>query len=185
MCAPRIVGVVLAAGSSSRMGRSKAELVLAGQRLIDRSIDSMRSCADILVVAREGLDVDHARIVVNPYPARGMRSSLELALAHTGPADAVAVTLVDLPGVGSSAVDAVISGWQPGRIAVGLFDGRRGHPTVMSPRLWRCALLLAEPDAGARRLLAARPDLVDEILAKGNPHDVDTPQDLASWTNRT
>ncbi|MDT4942930.1 MAG: hypothetical protein QOJ34_3019, partial [Pseudonocardiales bacterium] len=36
-------------------------------------------------------------------------------------------------------------------------------------------------DEGARALLAARPDLVDEVDVPGDPTDLDTPADLARW----
>lgn len=178
---PRVVGVVLAAGSGRRMGGPKAELLVGGQRLVDRSVASLRDCAAIVVVAREGLHVAGVATIVNARPERGMRSSLDLALANVGTADAVAVTLVDLPGLGAAGVGTVIAGWTPGRIAVGSFDGRRGHPTVMSPELWRAALVVAGPDEGARSFLQTHAELVDAIEIGEDPTDLDTPDDLANW----
>jgi molybdenum cofactor cytidylyltransferase/nicotine blue oxidoreductase len=40
---------------------------------------------------------------------------------------------------------------------------------------------LAGPDEGARRLLAARPELVLEVPVDGDLADLDTPQDLNRW----
>ena len=113
-----------------------------------------------------------------------MRSSLDLAVAAADDADALAVLLVDAPGVGADAVRAVLAAWRPGRIAVGRYGDRRGHPTVAAPAEWRAALALAGPDEGARALLAGRPDLVDEVEVPGDPTDLDTPEDLARWTGR-
>jgi CTP:molybdopterin cytidylyltransferase MocA len=180
----RVAGVVLAAGSGSRMGAPKAALVVSGARLLDRAVSALTDagCAPVVAVVRAGTSApEPARAVVNPEPQRGMRSSLQLGVAAAGAADAVAVLLVDTPGIGADAVRAVLHGWTPGRIAVGRYTGRRGHPTVMSPALWREALLLAAPDEGARALLAARPDLVDEIEVPGRADDLDTPGDLARW----
>jgi molybdenum cofactor cytidylyltransferase/nicotine blue oxidoreductase len=53
----------------------------------------------------------------------------------------------------------------------------------MAPDLWRAALEIADSDEGARALLAARPDLVDEVQVAGDPTDLDTPVDLARWTS--
>jgi molybdenum cofactor cytidylyltransferase/nicotine blue oxidoreductase len=64
---------------------------------------------------------------------------------------------------------------------VARYAGVRGHPTVMSPQLWRVALEVAGPDEGARAFLAAHPDLVDDIDVAGDPADLDTPDDLARW----
>lgn len=188
----RIVAAVLAAGGGSRMGAPKAELVVGGVRLVDRAVAAAQDagCRWIIAVVRGGTAVPGADVVVNPDPGRGQRSSLALALDRArGPAptagaagvDAVAVLLVDTPGIGADAVRAVLAAWRPGRVAVGRYGGRRGHPIVMAPRLWREAIALAGADEGARRFLAAHPDLVDEVPVPGDPADLDTPEDVRRW----
>ncbi len=181
------MGVVLAAGSGVRMGRPKAELRVAGERLVDRAVRALTGggCAAVLAVVRAGVSVPGAQVVVNPEPERGMRSSLELAVAAGADADALAVTLVDMPGVTATGIRAVLAAWRPGRIAVAARGGWRGPPVVMAPALWRKALAVAEPDEGARRLLRSHPDLVDEAEVGDDPSDLDTPADLASWGERS
>jgi CTP:molybdopterin cytidylyltransferase MocA len=167
------------------MGAPKAVLQIDGARLVDRAVGALREggCADVCAVVRAGVDVPGARVLVNDEPGRGMRSSLALAVEAAGAdADALAVLLVDLPGVSTDAIRAVVTAWQPGRIAVATYQGRPGHPTVMAPQLWRAALELAGPDEGARTYLAAHPDLVDQIAVEGDPSDLDTPEDLSRWT---
>jgi CTP:molybdopterin cytidylyltransferase MocA len=183
----RIAAAVLAAGSGTRMGGPKAELMVAGARLVDRAVAAARDagCDPVLAVVRIDTDVAGARLVVNSAPERGQRSSLALAVEAATGADALAVILVDAPGIGADAIRAVTSAWAPGRIAVGRYAGRRGHPTVMALELWRAALDLAGPDEGARALLAARPELVDEVDGPGDPVDLDTPEDVASWLSRS
>ena len=179
-----IAGAVLAAGSGSRLGRPKAGLVVDGTRLVDRAVAVLREggCAPVVAVVRPGTSVAGAVVIVNDDPERGMRSSLELAVAAAGSdADALAVVLVDMPGIGAAAVHAVLAAWRPGRIAIARYGRGRGHPTVMPLDLWRQALALAGPDEGARALLAARADLVDEVPVDGDPADLDTPDDLATW----
>ena len=185
----RVAGAVLAAGDGSRMGTPKGELVVNDERLVDRAVRVVRAagCQPVLAIVRAGTQVPDARVVINPDPARGLRSSLVLAvdeISADGGVDAFAVLLADLPGVGADAIRTVVEAWRPGRIGVGSYAGRRGHPTVMSPALWREAVSLAEPDEGAKRLLATRPELVDEIEVDGDPADLDTPQDLRRWTAR-
>lgn len=173
-------GVVLAAGSGSRMGGPKAELVVGGERLLDRAIRALRDggCEPVYAVIRPSADPGDAVPVVNPDPARGQRSSLEVGVAAAGASEATAVLLVDTPGIGADAVRAVVGAWRPGRIAMGVVAGRRTHPTVMSFPLWQQAIELAGPDEGARRFLAANPDLIDEIEIDADPRDLDTPADL-------
>jgi CTP:molybdopterin cytidylyltransferase MocA len=178
-----VAAAVLAAGSGSRVGGPKAELVIGGTRLLDRAVAAAREagCAPVYAVVREGTEVVEGVAVANPDPDRGMRSSLALAVAAAGEADAVAVLLVDNPGISSPAIAAVARAWSPGRIAIGRYGERRGHPIVMAPDLWRAALELAGPDEGARAFLAAHPELIDEADAPGDPSDLDTPDDLARW----
>jgi CTP:molybdopterin cytidylyltransferase MocA len=165
------------------MGRPKAELVVDGRRLLDRAVTVLREagCDPVVAVVRAGTDVVGAHTVVNPDPERGMRSSLGLAVEASAGSEALAVLLVDTPGIGGDAVRAVVAAWRPGRIAVARYGLRRGHPTVMSPRLWHEALSGAGADEGARALLAERPDLVDEVDVSGDAVDLDTPADLAAW----
>lgn len=182
----RVVGAVLAAGAGIRMGGPKAELVVDGVRLVDRAAGVLAAagCAEIVAVTRSHGDVAGARVVVNPEPARGMRSSLKLALdaADDLGADAMAVLLVDTPGVTASAARAVVEAWRPGGITVARYPAGRGHPIVMSLRLWRRALELAGPDEGARVLLRATPD-VHEVEVDGDAADLDSPEDLVRWNN--
>jgi molybdenum cofactor cytidylyltransferase/nicotine blue oxidoreductase len=164
------------------MGTPKAELRLDGSRLVDRATAALRdACREVVVVGRAGLDVTGARLVVNADPDSGMRSSLALGIAAASDADAIAVLLVDTPGITAAAVTDVVAGWRPGRIAVADYGGRRGHPIIMEPALWRQAVSLAGPDEGARRLLATHAQLVDEVAVEGSPVDLDTPADLADW----
>lgn len=183
----RVIGAVLAAGSGSRMGAPKAQLRVGAARLVDRAVTVLRGagCADVIAVTRRGVQVPGARVVVNVDPERGLRSSLQLALEAAEPVgDALAVLLVDLPGVQAGAARTVIEAWRPGRISVASYGGRRGHPIVMSPRLWREAVARADADAGARAFLVARSELVDEVPVAGDPLDLDTPADLARWLAR-
>jgi CTP:molybdopterin cytidylyltransferase MocA len=167
------------------MGRPKAELVVDGARLLDRAMAVLREagCDPVIAVVRAGTSVTGASAVVNDDPDRGMRSSLELAVGAAAGADALAVLLVDTPGIGADAVRAVVDAWTPGRIAVGRYPGAgRAHPTVMSVAHWREALAMAAADEGARAFMRAHPDLVDVVDVAGDGTDLDTPDDLTSWT---
>lgn len=183
---PRVLGVVLAAGSGTRMGTPKASLVVAGERLLDRAVDALRngSCDDVVAVVPVGVfGVDAVRTLENPLAFSGMRSSLELALTAAQGYDALAVTLVDTPGVGAVAVAAVVSHWRSSssRISVAVYNGRRGHPTVMTTARWAAAAAAAGPDEGARAYLKAHAEDVDEVPVEGDATDLDTPADVLRW----
>ena len=112
-----------------------------------------------------------------------MRSSLELAVDAAAGCDALAVLLVDTPGIGADAVrDGRSTAGDPAGSRSAATRSRRGHPTVMAPALWREALELGRRRTRVRgRCSRARPELVDEIVVAGDAADLDTPDDLARW----
>jgi CTP:molybdopterin cytidylyltransferase MocA len=169
------------------MGGPKADLVVDGRRLIDRAAAAMvtAGCDPVYAVVRSGTSVSGARSVVNQDPNRGLLSSLLLAVEAAASSDALAVLLVDMPGVTAQDVAAVVAGWRPGRIALARYPERSGHPVVMSIGMWRDALALAGPDDGARNYLGRHADLVDEIDVAGSSVDLDTSADLDRWRERS
>jgi molybdenum cofactor cytidylyltransferase/nicotine blue oxidoreductase len=169
------------------MGTPKADLVVDGERLLDRAVRALRDggCAPVYAVVRDAETLTDATTVINPNPDHGQRSSLELGVVAAGAIEAIAVLLVDMPGIGADAVRAVVKAWRPGRIAVGRVGDRRVHPIVMAPAQWHEALALADADEGARRYLAAHTELVDEVEVQGSAQDLDTPDDLAAYRDAT
>lgn len=179
----QIAAAVIAAGSGRRMGGPKAELVLSGRRLVDRAVTHCRDSglSPVIAVVPNGVTVPEATTLVNPAPEHGMRSSLQIAVGAAPEVDALAVMLVDTPGIEATAIAAVVAQWRPGRVTIGSYAGRTSHPIVMAPAQWHDALAMAGPDEGARRYLAAHPDLIDPVPVAGDPQDLDTPEDLESW----
>src|SRR4051812_25340990 len=103
---PTIAAAVLAAGAGTRMGGPKAELVVGSERLIDPAVRAAvdAGCAPVVAVVRAGTAVRDAVAVVNPDPERGMRSSLAVAVEALADVEAIAVLLVDTPGITAVAV---------------------------------------------------------------------------------
>jgi molybdenum cofactor cytidylyltransferase len=193
--AARVAGVVLAAGSSQRMGRSKQLLPLAGRPLLQHVIDaaSAAGLAEIVVVLghaaaeiRAAITVPaRCRVVVNEEHAAGQSSSLARGLATLGPdVAAAAVLLGDQPGLTSGLVDRVIAAFLAGDAAAVRptwldGDGARqpGHPVVLARRLWPAVAALTG-DEGARGLLARHPEWLCELAIPGeSPPDIDDMDD--------
>ena len=176
-----VSGIVLAAGAGTRLGRPKADLVIAGERLIDRAVREMREggCAEVVAVVRAGTDAGAAVGVVNPDPDRGMGSSLRLGLAAAS-GDRAVLVLVDTPGIGAAEVRRVLAVDAP--FVIARYGARRSHPVVIDRPLWAEVAALAEGDEGARPFMRAHPDLVTEVMCDGDPSDIDTPDDLARWS---
>jgi molybdenum cofactor cytidylyltransferase len=113
-----IAGVVLAAGSSSRMGRNKLLLELAGETVVRRAVRAaVDARLDPVVVVlgheaelvRAGLVGLACRSIVNPHHADGVRTSLQLGVAEVAaPARALVAILADMPFVTRSMIETVV-----------------------------------------------------------------------------
>lgn len=190
----QVAGLVLAAGTGRRLGKPKALVEVAGERLVDRAVRTLRAGGLQPIVAVLGaavVDVPGARVVVNPDWSQGMASSLRIGLASLpGDVDAVAVLLVDQPGVTAEVLRRVVSAAQgaadPSRgaladaVVVATYGGRPGHPVLLGRAHWAEVIATAHGDAGARAFLRAHPGLVRETECGdvGDDGDVDTLADL-------
>jgi len=185
----RILAAVLAAGASSRFEGGAKQLVMVGGRpMVDvaarAAIDAERF-VDVIVVAGavelgSSLSVP-ARIVGNDRWAEGQATSLAVAIAEARRlgVDAVVVGLADQPGITAADWRAVADAQLPEPVVVATHAGIRGNPVRLDASIWD--ELPSTGDAGARVLMARRPDLVGEVACPGDPRDVDTREDLEPW----
>jgi len=182
------VAVVLAAGAGSRFSGPTHKLLapLGTETLAGRAIGAARAAAIgpvIVVVGAVDLpsDVTAGCLVVrNPNWAEGQATSVQCAVtaARAHDADAVVIGLADQPFVTPDAWQAIASSTSP--IAVATYDGVRGNPVRLHESVW--SLLPVTGDSGARDLIRLRPELVSEVACNGSSADIDTQEDLDSWT---
>ena len=176
--------LVLAAGGGSRFGGDGHKLLapFRGRPLVAWALDAAGVLDELLVVTG-AVDIplpEGAREVRNERWAEGQATSLAAGVdaARVAGHDAVVVGLGDQPLVPSDAWRAVAASASP--IAVATYGGRRRNPVRLAAAVW--PLLPTEGDEGARSVIARRPDLVAEVACAGNPADVDTQEDLATWS---
>lgn len=174
-----VAGLVLAAGAGTRYGQPKAPVVIDGERLVDRAVRNLRDggCDPVVVVLGAWVgEVSGADILVNDAWPEGMGSSLRVglqSLTDTTDADAVIVTLVDLPGLTPEAVRRLVDCAAP--LAVATYDGERGHPVRITRGLWPRAIEVAQGDEGARRLMREQDVERIEVGDVAAGYDVDVP----------
>jgi molybdenum cofactor cytidylyltransferase len=183
-------GIVLAAGSSKRMGRPKQLLPLNGAPLLQHVIDAAAASGlDELVVV-----LGHAaepiverlrlpggcRVALNEDHESGQASSLRVGLMAVSPGSTEAVILLgDQPLVTATLVRAVLAGYRKGGTPVARADyaGTPGHPVVLGREVWD-ELTSLTGDEGARPALEKHPEWVTRVPLPGPaPIEVDTLED--------
>ena len=190
-----VVGLILAAGASSRMGQPKALLPIGDGTFVTRVCRTLLEAGvdDLVVVAgaehhavaaEVGAAGLRARVVENARRQEGQLSSLlaGLAVADRPGVDAVLVHLVDAPLVRPETVRAVLDAFRRThapivRPAVG---GRHGHPVLFARRVFD-DLRRADPAVGARAVVRTHAaDICNvQIDDNGAWQDFDRPEDLA------
>ena len=180
-------GLLLAAGAGRRMGTPKA-LVRDpdGTSWLRRAVGVLTAagCEPVTVVlgaaaedALPLLEGTGASAVVAADWDHGMSASLRaglLAAEATG-ADAVVVTLVDLPDVGQEVLRRVLAEPPaPATLRRAAYDGRPGHPVVLGRDHWAGVLAETGGDRGARGYLAAHDVELVECGDLASGADVDS-----------
>jgi molybdenum cofactor cytidylyltransferase len=183
-------GIILAAGLSVRMGKSKLDLPFRGRPLVEHVIRAAAASILSPVIAVLGenaetlaaaADFSTALVVINPDSHTGRASSLIRGLAQVPQSHAgIMVLLGDQPLVTSGIIDTLAAAFQryPGHWIAPVYKGRRGNPVII-PRRWFNHLRSLTGDSGPRKLLSC-PGLRLHLVAIDDPAvltDVDTIED--------
>lgn len=186
----QIAAIILAAGSSSRMGQPKQLLDWDGRSLVQvvaqqalaASVDAVYAvvgaASERVAAALANLPV---KLVENKAYASGQASSLRAGIAAL-PADvsAAVVLLGDQPFVSPSIIDAVVVAWQESQapIVAPSYNGQRGNPVLFARAVFG-ELLEITGDQGARAILQANPGRIHLVaFTDARPlEDIDSPED--------
>lgn len=170
-----VVAVVLAAGSSSRLGHSKQEVVYLGETLLARAVRFASHVADeVIVVSNVPLLLD-VRVVVNGQASEGIASSIRAGVTAARDASRILVTLCDQPLVTDAHLRALLTASAP-IVATG-YDGIAGVPAVFTAPYFE-ELLALRGDRGARAIIEAHRDVVTVIPFQAASVDIDTEADV-------
>ncbi len=171
--------IILAAGSSSRLGRPKQTVLLNEETLLDRAVRTARDggASDVIVVlgafaddVQAACQLHDCRIVRNAGWQTGMGSSIRTGIeAVQGKSGAVLLTC-DMPYVSAAHLRALT---RSGNLTASGYASAKGIPAYF-PASYFAELRQLEGNATAKHLLRT----ADEVELNGGEMDVDTEEDV-------
>ena len=191
-----VSGIVLAAGTSSRLGVQTKQLLpwrdttmlgwvleRAEASLLDEVVVVVGHDAEAI---RHHVVLQRARFVEALDFHEGCTSSLRAGLQALHPQSAAVVLILgDQPGIESKTIAALVEGWRHWQspIVRVSYRGRSGHPMLFAEALFG-HLNALHGDKGVWKLCDAHPEWVHEVeVDQPYPGDVNTWDDYTSLTS--
>lgn len=194
-----VAALVLAAGTSSRMGHANKLLTeVDGVAMVVRAVNAAlasRAASVTVVTGHQADEVEAAltgrrvRLVRNPDFGGGLSTSLRCGVAALPQeASATIVILGDMPWITADHVDRIIDAFDPSEpfIVVPERDGRRGNP-ILWPREFFAPMQAIEGDRGARSLLERHAGRIRRVPVDDDAIfiDIDSPEELQQTHSRS
>jgi molybdenum cofactor cytidylyltransferase len=180
---------VLAAGSSTRMGRNKLLLEIGGETLVRRAVRAAGgSGVDRVVVVlgheeariRAELEGLRCETVVNPDHARGAGTSLHTGVRHVATdTSAVVIVLADMPFVTAAMIASLVDRYRATRAPVVLsrYGDIQAPPTLYDRALFAELLAIDDDRGGKQVVLRHQADAEAVAWPESALHDIDSPAD--------
>ncbi|SPF34176.1 putative MobA-related glycosyltransferase [Syntrophobacter sp. SbD1] len=191
-------GIILAAGTSSRLGRPKQLLEINGRMLLAKTVDTtLASQLDhvILVLGHESgriiaalgerLKDPRISVTINERYRDGMSGSLQQGLLQAGGSfPSIMVILGDQPFLDHGTIDLLLAKFRDSDkdICVPCLKGRHGLPVILSSRFYK-DIMSIRGDVGARNIVRENPECVLRVEIENVDcfFDIDSEEDLQRW----
>lgn len=184
----RIATLILAAGSSTRMGSVKQLLPLKGATLLGAVIEKVQASEtdEIFCVLgannseiKASIEGYKIEIIINPYYETGLSSSIVAGINNLIPKnfDAVLITLGDQPLIHTEYFGRLINTFKktPENIIATEYNDSLGVPVII-PKLYFKNLLRLKGDKGAKEFLNSHSEIIKSFKSD-SLFDVDTKED--------
>ncbi len=187
----KVAGVVLAAGSSTRMGENKLFLRLEGETLLRRAVTRAAAAGLDPVIVVVGFERERAerelaglpcRTVFNPNYAKGQHTSFRVGIgAVPQTADAAVVLLVDMPRVTTDMLSTLVTRYAKTKapLVVSEYGGVNAPPGLFDRSLFAEIHSMRGRGCGRRITRLHRDEAVIVDWPVESLADVDTPADVA------
>src|SRR4051812_10963652 len=166
-----IAAIILAAGSSSRLGQTKQLLEFEGVTLIERAITAARGggCEPIVVVTgsnspeiMRAIESEEIHIAANPEWKRGIGTSIRAGIqqlsALAPEIDGAVLLVCDQPFVSAKVMSGLMQLWNGGGnpIVASAYSGTLGVPALFAARCFDELLHLPD-SSGAKPVIMKNP----------------------------
>jgi len=180
--------ILLAAGSSSRMGQSKQLLLIENEPLLLRSTKAaLASSFETVVVVLGAQEREHRsviahlpiQIVLNQNWEDGMGSSLKKGLLHLlniqPETQAIMIMVCDQPLLTSSHLDKIIAVYKQAQISIvaSHYADSAGVPALFDKSVFS-ELLNIDDNHGAKKVINKHPEMLALVDFNGGEIDLDT-----------
>ncbi|HEY0743003.1 MAG TPA: nucleotidyltransferase family protein [Chryseosolibacter sp.] len=193
------IGVlILAAGSSSRMGTSKQMLPVGGTSLLAKTISTALESKLENIVVVLGSNADEHRIAANEFPVttlinldwhKGMGTSIKVGVKHFQGEDAVKGVIIlvcDQPKLSPDVIVSLIEKEKQTHkpIIASRYANTLGVPALFMRTMFD-KLLTLQDDHGAKKIIVNNEDHVSEVDFPDGEIDLDTKEDYDNYIKNT
>lgn len=180
--------IILAAGSSSRLGRPKQLLKLNGNTLLQKSTKvALQVSKNVNVVLganekliRPSISTFPIDIILNKNWAEGMSSSIQAGMSflENKNHDAVLIMLCDQPYVDELLLEKMISTFEKNEspIVAAEYEGKVGVPAIFDVSFFP-KLKTLEGKKGAKPLIMSNLEITKRVIFEKGKIDIDTEED--------
>ncbi len=192
----RIDTVILAAGSSSRLGANKLLLKVDGVPVLKRTLSHFLALQTGVVFVVTGFDRERVEgllrdtpvlTIHNPLYEEGMSASVKAALPLLGEADGVFFHLGDKPFVQRETLQAMVEAFGKTRhsIIMPLFQGEKGHPVLIDVKPYLAEMQTLHGDTALKPVIENHSgDILYVEGDEGITLDLDTDEDIERLRRR-
>jgi len=196
---PKLAGILIAAGNSSRLGQSKQLIKYQNLNLLNRSVALAEFATQNVWVILGSEAEQHSHSIVsksvnlinNENWQQGMGTSIAKGIACLSEEyDGALILLCDQWALEQSDLFSLISRWQKNTdkiVCSQYYDQKANSEISGAPAIFPSAYfkqLSNLRDTGARKILQQNPQDVISLNLPNAGHDLDTPEDLTKLLSR-
>ena len=180
--------IILAAGSSSRLGRPKQLLELGGKNLLQKSIIAALNVSKNVIVVlganeqliRPTISDLPIEIILNKDWAKGMSSSIQtgMSILKNKDCEAVLIMLCDQPFVDAFLLRKMMTVFEKSNLPIvaSEYEGKVGVPAIFAATFFQ-KLKMLEGQKGAKSLIMNNLKQIEHFIFEKGKIDIDTEED--------